>query len=126
VLGASDVAGAPASEVVHLRYRTCGANGGTSTAILDTPQRTPMYLRPPSPNPAAGRTTLSFQLEREGTVSLTVYDVQGRRVAKVLDASLAAGPHERMFDTHGLASGVYFVRLQTPTASVTRKLVVSR
>jgi hypothetical protein len=126
VLSASDVAGAPASEVVHLRYRTCGGNGGTATAVLDTPLRAPMYLRPPSPNPATGSTLLSFQLQREGSVSLAVYDVRGRRVAEVLNTALSAGPHERMFDTHGLASGVYFVRLRTPTASVTRKLVVSR
>lgn len=126
VLGASDVTGAPATEVVHLRYRTCGGNGGTATAVRDTPLHAPMYLRPPSPNPATGTTMLSFQLEREGSVSLAVYDVKGRRVAEVLDAALSAGPHERRFDTRGLPSGVYFVRLHTPTASVTRKLVVSR
>ena len=126
VTGGSTDGGAPHADVVHLSYRTCGGSGGTTTAIVDTPMRTPMYLRPPSPNPASGVATLGFQLESEGSVSLTVYDVKGRRVAEVVGTTLSAGPHERSFDTRGLPSGVYFVKLQTPTASVTRKLVVSR
>jgi len=60
-------------------------------------------------------------------VSVTVYDVLGRRVATLVDnARYPAGPAELAFDRGDLASGVYFVKLQTPTRSLSRRMVLVR
>lgn len=126
VFDASDETGLTNGEVIHMRLRSCGGRGGQATAVGDTPLRTPMYLKPPSPNPASGLATFRFQLEEAGPANITIYDVKGRRVAEVLrESRLPAGPQDAIFDTRALPSGVYFVRLQTGRASVTRKLVVS-
>ena len=50
-------------------------------------------------------------------MTLSVYDVQGRRVAQVLDgAERSAGRHVVPFDASGLASGSYLYRLEVTAA----------
>ncbi|NNF59388.1 MAG: T9SS type A sorting domain-containing protein, partial [Rhodothermaceae bacterium] len=66
-----------------------------------------------APNPFRGTTQLGFTLPAASRVTLTVYDVTGRRVAAVLDdADRTAGSHTVAFDGRGLASGTYLVRLE--------------
>lgn len=43
-------------------------------------------------------------------VTLTVYDVLGRRIAVLVDGSYEAGRHEAILDGSRLASGLYLVR----------------
>jgi len=66
-----------------------------------------------------------------GDVTVTVYDVAGRRVATLVQESLPAGFHETTWngrDANGrlVPSGVYFVRAETGGAITTRKLTVVR
>jgi len=63
------------------------------------------------PNPFNPTTTLRYELEAPGRVTLTVHDLLGRTVATLADGLTAAGRHERTFDAAGLATGVYFARL---------------
>jgi len=48
-------------------------------------------------------------------VSLKVYDVLGKEVATLVDGELSAGEHSVVFEAKGLASGICFYRLTTPT-----------
>jgi len=59
-------------------------------------------------------------------VSLKVFDLLGREVAKLLYEVWEAGAHEVLFDASGLASGVYFCRLKAGFFSQTRKMVLLR
>jgi hypothetical protein len=73
-------------------------------------------LHPPSPNPFAGETTLSFEIPEPGRVTLEVFGTAGRRVARVLGAELPAGSHTARWDGRDAsgrrcAAGVYLVRL---------------
>jgi hypothetical protein len=82
-------------------------------------------LSAPYPSPLAGTATIDFSLGQPGRVSIAVYDVAGRRVATLLDAaSQAAGPGSVTFDAGGIPSGVYFVRMQTATQTVSRKVTI--
>ncbi|NNF57312.1 MAG: T9SS type A sorting domain-containing protein, partial [Rhodothermaceae bacterium] len=74
-------------------------------------------LAPAAPNPFRGSTRLSFTLPAPGHVSLTIYDVTGRRVAVLLDGvQQAAGTHRVDLEGQGLASGTYIVRLEAEAA----------
>jgi hypothetical protein len=64
-----------------------------------------------SPNPFAGRTTVSFEVAAAGAARLSVYDVLGREVAVLVDGHVEAGSHSATFDGRGLASGTYVYRL---------------
>jgi len=63
------------------------------------------------PNPCTRGAHLSFELSRGGSVTLRVYDVQGKRVRTLIEEWRTAGDHDLVFDARGLPAGTYFVRL---------------
>jgi hypothetical protein len=84
------------------------------------------------PNPMGSRTTIGWELEREGRVSIEVFDVTGRLVRRLLDeVPFSAGEQRTDWDArddHGqaVAGGIYFYRLRTGGIILTRRLVVVR
>ena len=76
------------------------------------------------PNPFNPSTAVRFQLSEASHVRLTVYDVQGREVATLVDARKGPGIYTVRFDASGLASGVYLCRLTAGTDTQTRKMIV--
>lgn len=62
------------------------------------------------PNPFNPTTQISFDLPADGTVSLAVFDVLGRKVADLVNEYRQAGYHTATWDASKTASGVYFVR----------------
>jgi hypothetical protein len=90
-----------------------------------------LRLHQNSPNPFNPETTLSFSLPADGQVELAVYDVSGRKVATLVDATLEGGPHAvtwRGLDDQGrrVASGVYFFRLHRAGEILSRKGVLMK
>ncbi|MEM1096775.1 MAG: discoidin domain-containing protein [Bacteroidota bacterium] len=63
------------------------------------------------PNPFTGTTTIPYRLSASAEVRLEVVDLQGRRVAVLVDAMEPAGHHAARFDATTLASGIYLYRL---------------
>ena len=57
-------------------------------------------------------------------VSLRVYDVTGREVARLVEAPMAAGSHRVTFDASGLSSGMYLYRIQAGRFTQVRRMVV--
>jgi hypothetical protein len=82
-------------------------------------------LRPNYPNPFASATTFEYAIAEAGHVSLTVYDLMGRRVATLVDGTQAADTYRVAFDASELASGVYVVRLMAGDTVQSRKLTVT-
>jgi len=78
------------------------------------------------PNPARTSATVRYELPSAGPVRIALYNVLGQRVQTVVDAEQPAGRVEQMFDTGGLASGVYFLRLETRDGVQTQRLSVVR
>ena len=64
-----------------------------------------------SPNPFARQTEIAFSLRQPGDVSLAIYDVRGREVARLADGWVEAGSHRVSFEASSLPSGVYVWRL---------------
>ena len=64
------------------------------------------------PNPFNPSTTIQFFIPEHSRVTLTVYDLLGRKVATLVDEHLQAGEYSHIFDANHLASGVYIYRLQ--------------
>lgn len=81
-------------------------------------------LHPAFPNPFNPRTTISFDLPTDQFVSLTVSDLQGRKVADLLSERLAAGTHQFTWNAAGMASGTYFATLRAGKWSEHTKLVL--
>lgn len=103
---------------------------GSSTGVGDTPALTSLQLMTNVPNPFTGATELRIGLPVAGNVTVEVYDVAGRRVA-TRTAALGEGWQRMAFDGRDdigalLPSGVYFYRVTTADAAVTKKMVLMR
>ena len=79
-----------------------------------------------APNPASGRTTITFGLAEAGDASVTVYDALGRQVAVVADGPYAAGRHDVTLDASALPTGVYVVRVAGAGTARSAQLTVVR
>jgi photosystem II stability/assembly factor-like uncharacterized protein len=78
------------------------------------------------PNPFNPSTTIKYELSRTSHVNMSVYDMLGRQVSVLVKERKDAGVHEVRFDGVGLASGVYFYKLQAGDFVQTRKLVLMK
>jgi len=78
------------------------------------------------PNPFNPVTTISYQLPLDVHVTLTVSDVVGREVARLVDGPQEAGYKSAIFDASALASGIYFYQLQAGNFVETRKLILMK
>lgn len=76
------------------------------------------------PNPFNPVTTIDYALKVNGKVRLSVYDLQGKEVAVLVDDIQSAGNHKIQFDGKKLTSGVYLYKLQTEEQVFTRKMTL--
>jgi hypothetical protein len=83
------------------------------------------------PNPFSTRTTFHYRLAESGLVTLAIYDLAGRLIARVVDGAQLAGPQEATWDVRAHpeirhAGGVLFARLAIPGLVRTRPLILTR
>ncbi|HEX5133401.1 MAG TPA: T9SS type A sorting domain-containing protein, partial [Candidatus Krumholzibacteria bacterium] len=97
-------------------------DGGTTPATKGLP--TAFALGQNAPNPFNPTTQIRFALPAQSRVLLVVYNVAGQKVATLIDDTAPAGYHTVELDATGLASGVYFYRLDAGSFSQTRKMVL--
>ena len=86
----------------------------TPVESVELPE-TRAHLNGNFPNPFDVRTSIQFELQDAGPVSLTLHDVLGRKVAVILEENRIAGRHEVDLDAAELrlTTGTYFFRLAT-------------
>ena len=78
------------------------------------------------PNPAGQRAEVVLTLAEARPVRVSVFDVQGREVAVVLDGVALAGEQRLPVDTSGWPAGVYVVRASAGLRVASAQLVVVR
>jgi hypothetical protein len=78
------------------------------------------------PNPFNPSTQIQFALPKESHVRLEIFNLLGERVKTLVDETRQAGYHSERFDATGLASGLYFYRLQAGDFVATKKLLLLR
>jgi hypothetical protein len=107
--------------VDDLAFRT-GSTSVSPTALLPGS----FSLHQNYPNPFNPSTTIKFDVASSGHVSLKVYDVLGREVRTLANEEMQAGGYERTFDAVGLASGVYFYRIEAGGFTRMKKLLLQK
>jgi hypothetical protein len=82
------------------------------------------------PNPVsldnAPSTSISYSIAGDGFVELSLFDVMGRRVRKIVGEYQSKGQHEIRIDVSELPAGVYQYTLSTGDFLTSRKLIVTR
>jgi uncharacterized delta-60 repeat protein len=80
------------------------------------------------PNPIAGKAQLDFTLDKEETLSIELFDQQGRLIYVFFENQVfGKGKHvENLLFPHDLASGQYLVRLSSPRGGISIQVFVAR
>ncbi|MBE0565955.1 MAG: choice-of-anchor D domain-containing protein [Krumholzibacteria bacterium] len=86
-------------------------------------------LRGAFPNPFNPKTTISYDLPRDGMTKLTIYDVRGRLVRTLVSQPMPRGRHEATWlgdDNQGrqMATGVYYYRIESGTFTATKAMTL--
>jgi hypothetical protein len=76
------------------------------------------------PNPFNPRTTIKYLIPQKCFVNITVYDILGKEVSKLVNEEKLSGSYEVQFDGSNLSSGVYFYRLHAGNYYKTKKLML--
>jgi len=124
--------------VVH--YTSIGFNETAINAVLDdllSSTGTDGSMESPEthkllsvfPNPFNAETQIQFELPRQGFVTLSIYDGQGREISKLVNSSMPAGFHQTVWNSRDhsgddLPSGVYIVQLNYGYGSDTQKILL--
>ena len=91
----------------------------------------PLTLYQNHPNPFNPSTTIRYYLPDRARVTLEIYDVSGKRIARLVAKEQSKGSYSVEWkgrDEKGspVTSGVYFYRLVTDKEAITKKMVMLR
>ncbi len=92
-------------------------SSGASTATEDDIARAMHRLFQNYPNPFREATTIGYEVEQAGPVTITIYDILGRAIRTLVDQHQPIGTYHIAWDGRdaggrAVASGTYFYRLR--------------
>ena len=76
------------------------------------------------PNPFNAQTTISFSLEKQAVVTISIYDITGRLVEVLTSRTYDAGNHALIWDAGNRPSGIYFARMNAGETANTNRMVL--
>lgn len=77
------------------------------------------------PNPFTNQTTISYSLEKSGSVSLKIYNAMGQEIATLIDGkNQQAGYYNEIFNAGRFGTGIYHCVLSTPDKIIVKKLLM--
>lgn len=76
------------------------------------------------PNPFEDQMIVEYELSQEAEIEMSLYDLNGREIKHLLSPSLkAAGKHQEKLELSALTSGMYLIRIQSPTDQKIMRIV---
>jgi hypothetical protein len=106
------------AQVVMYKINPIGVNNG-STAIPKG-----FKLEQNFPNPFNPSTSINFAIEKNGHVSLNVYNAEGKFIKELMNKQMISGNYEIKFDGENLPSGVYFYKIEFDGKTDTKKMLL--
>jgi hypothetical protein len=96
----------------------------TSTGSLNQSTPTVYELAQNYPNPFNLTTTIQYTIPKTGNVKIKLYNILGQEIRILVNSEKNAGTYRTTFNAMGLASGIYFYRMQAGSFSQTKKLIL--
>jgi hypothetical protein len=99
---------------------------GEATAAQPKPDRLPIRFGVSAvyPNPFNSVATIDYQLPEAGATTLSIYTLNGRRIADLVSEYAVVGTYQVTWNAQGETSGVYFVHLSAGDYQMTRKVLL--
>ena len=112
------------TRIVEYNEDAAGADDGRPPLLAT-------HLRPCRPNPFHDRTEIAFAVPRSTHVEITIHDVTGRLVKRMVDGVVDPGIHKVAWDGRDnrerrVASGIYYVSMRTPERELSRSVMLLR
>lgn len=82
------------------------------------------YLSQNYPNPFNSMTRLDYGLPEASNLSIKLFDMNGRLAATLVDGEMKAGHFSTVINGKNLASGIYWVKMESRTFKATRKIAM--
>ena len=76
------------------------------------------------PNPFNPSTTIRYSVPENSLVNIKVYNLIGQEVTELINENKTAGQYEINFESNGLASGIYLVKMQAGDFTSTIKMTL--
>jgi hypothetical protein len=83
-----------------------------------------VFVEQNKPNPFNPKTTIPFMVRKSGWVKVAIYDIIGREVLVLQDGKLETGKHSIEVDGTNWPAGIYFYKVKTQRATVTKRMVL--
>lgn len=96
----------------------------SGTAIPEQPASPSFFLGQNYPNPFRVETMITYFIPEEGDVRLSVFDLNGQEVLRLVDVRQTPGLYTVPVKSGLLDSGVYIYRIQTERYAGSRKMIV--
>jgi len=135
----SHVNGTPVLPALRIKFLTncgtfssCGSPCGVASersdgGFVEAENPSEIFVNPPAPNPFTESTILRYQLEKEASVEVALYDATGRLIHFIVKESLQGkGQYEVMIEGASLPDGAYFLHTQIDGQSKVFSLVKSK
>ncbi|OPZ48309.1 MAG: hypothetical protein BWY95_00907 [Bacteroidetes bacterium ADurb.BinA104] len=78
------------------------------------------------PNPFNPTTTLRYELPKDSRVTLLVFDINGREIARLVNETQPAGCYSLIWNAGEIGSGIYFYRIQAGEFYQVKKMVLMK
>ena len=76
------------------------------------------------PNPFNPVTMINYQIPMINDVELSIYNILGQKVATLVNERKQAGYHQVEWDASGLASGIYYYRIEAGEFQDVKKMIL--
>jgi hypothetical protein len=68
---------------------------------------------------------ITFGVKQQSQVKISLLNLLGQEIRVIRDGSFAGGNHTLTYQTSGLTSGIYFLKLESGEKTSVRKVVLS-
>jgi hypothetical protein len=101
---------------------TTGMSATQSLALQGLNAATDYALGQNYPNPFNPATTISYQVPKDGRVTIKIFDAIGREVTTLVDEFKPSGRYSVKFDASHLSSGIYFYSIRSADYTAVKKM----
>jgi Secretion system C-terminal sorting domain len=95
--------------------------------VLQSPEIVTTYaLSQNYPNPFNPATIISYQIPKDGRVTIKILDVIGREVTTLVDEFKSSGQYSVKFDAPRFSTGIYFYSIKSGDYNAMKKMALIR
>lgn len=119
---------APAGKATWYRLQGTLGDGSSFTSASIPVTRgaavSAFALSPLAPNPFVNRALVSYALPVRAHIRISMVDIQGREVARLVDGEREPGRYTAQLDAPDLRAGIYYLRMEAPGVKLTQRAVL--